>query len=517
MTEKIANKLITALLDKSAYDHSTYKITLLETHISWVILTGEFAYKIKKPVNLGFLDFSTVEKRHFYCNEELRLNSRLAPQLYLAVVTINGSKQKPYINGDGKVIEYAVKMRQFSQQTQFDRLLENNKLTEMQIDSLASTVAKFHSEAEIADKQSEYGNSETILTPAIENFTQIKKQHDFICDIDQLKQLEDWSYNYYYSHKNTFFHRKNNNYIRECHGDMHLRNIAYWQDEIVIFDCLEFDDKLRWIDVISEIAFSVMDLDERNKQHLAWRFLNAYLEYTGDYSAITVFRFYLVYRAMVRAKINCIQSQQIHADSLLQHKLIQNYNNYINLALNYTKTKQTKLIITHGLSGTGKTTLSQKVLEKKSLIRLRADIERKRLFGLDALSFSNSNLNSNLYSKVATDKTYQQLFKFAKPILQNGWSVIIDASFLDVKYRQQALLLAEQNNAQFIILDCHASKAKLQQRITTRLASKIDASEACHTVLEQQIKDYQPITTKEHKYTIQINTEHPLKDIQFLI
>ncbi|MFV1985250.1 MAG: aminoglycoside phosphotransferase, partial [Thiohalomonadales bacterium] len=310
MASKKHNQLITALLDKAAYDHVTDKIELIETHISWVILTGKYAYKIKKPINLGFLDFSTLKNRHFYCNEELRLNSRLAPQLYLAVVTINDSKHKPQINGNGSVIEYAVKMRQFPQHAQFDRLLEQGQLTKAHIDTLAKTIGNFHSSCKTADRQAVYGNPEIINTTVFENFKQIKQQTDFVFDIDKLEAIYKWSKSFCKHYENDFFLRKNKNFIRECHGDMHLRNIAYWQDQLLIFDCLEFDDNLRWIDVISEIAFIVMDLDVRNHQNLAWSFLNTYLEYTGDYAGIALLRFYLVYRAMVRAKVNCIQSRQ---------------------------------------------------------------------------------------------------------------------------------------------------------------------------------------------------------------
>jgi aminoglycoside phosphotransferase family enzyme len=271
MSSKPHNQLVTALLNKAAYDHKTDNIELLETHISWILLTGKYAYKIKKPLNLGFLNFSTLKKRHFYCEKELQINSRLAPQLYLSVVTINGSKKKPCINGEGTIIEYAVKMRQFPQQMQLDRILDEGLLTKNHIDQLAKTIAKFHSSANIADSQTEYGNPEIILQPVNENFKQIKQQNRFSNDSGKLKKIHNWSNDFSRIHENLFYERKNNNFIRECHGDMHLRNIAYWQNQILIFDSLEFDENLRWIDVINEIAFVVMDLDGRNQQELARR------------------------------------------------------------------------------------------------------------------------------------------------------------------------------------------------------------------------------------------------------
>ncbi len=517
MTNKPHNQLISAMLDKATYDHQTNNIELIETHISWVILTGKYAYKIKKPLNLGFLDFSTLNKRHYYCDEELRINSRLAPKLYLSVVTINGSKQQPHINGSGAIIEYAVKMRQFPQQAQLDKMLAQGLLTKSHMDELASIISKFHNSIEIAKLKTEYGNPEIILSQAIENFKQIKQQQNFVCNEKKLNELKNWTNDFYRLHKDSFIVRKNSNFIRECHGDMHLRNIAYWQNKILIFDNLEFDGKLRWIDVFSEIAFIVMDLDERNEHELSRRFLNAYLEKTGDYTGISILRFYLVYRAMVRAKIYCIQSQQEQITKPLKLELIKKHNSLINLALSYTRTKQPSLIIMHGFSGTGKTTLSQKLLEKKSIIRIRSDVERKRLFGLGALFNSHVSVDDNLYSSIATDKTYQHIFKLTKILLQNNYTALIDASFLSNKYRQQALQLAEQNNAQFIIIDCHANKDELQKRITKRLILNTDASEANYSVLDNQIKYHDVLTKKELDYAFHVNTEHSFKSLYKII
>ncbi len=513
MMNKPQNQLISAMLDKAAYDHQTDNIELVETHISWVILTGKYAYKIKKPLNLGFLDFSTLNKRHYYCDEELRINSRLAPQLYLSVVTINGSKQQPHINSNGAIIEYAVKMRQFPQQAQLDRMLAQGLLTKKHMDELASIVSTFHNNVEIAKSKTKYGSPEIIIAPVTDNFKQIKQQQNFVYDIEKLNTIQTWTDNFYQSHENLFFDRKNNNFIRECHGDMHLQNIAYWQNKIVVFDNLEFDDKLRWIDVFSDVAFIVMDLDERNKHELSRRFLNTYLEQTGDYFGISLLRFYLIYRAMVRAKIYSIQSQQGQVTKSLKLELIKKYKSHINLALSYTRTKQPSLIIMHGFSGTGKTTVSQKLLEKEFIIRIRSDVERKRLFGLDALSNSQVALGDNLYSSSATDKTYQHIFKITKILLQENYTVLIDASFLSEKYRQQALQLAEQNNARFIIINCHANKDKLEKRITKRLKLNADASEADCSVLDNQIKHHDLLTTKELSYAFHVNTEHSIKNI----
>ncbi len=511
MTNKPNNQLISALLQSDAYEHLTTKIELYETHISWIILTGKYVYKIKKPLKFGFLDFSTLKKRHFYCNEELRLNARLAPQLYLAVVPITGSLKTPKINAKGLIVEYAVKMRQFSQQTQLDRLLEQDKLNPIYINSLAKIVANFHEHCDIADIQSNYGNPSLIIKTANENFNEIRQHKNL--DLDDLTKLEQWGNQFYKSNKQIFISRKKNHHIRECHGDMHLGNIAIFENKLLIFDCLEFNDKLRWIDVISEIAFTIMDLNVKNQYNVAWNYLNTYLEYTGDYSGMALLRFYLVYRAMVRAKINLIQSDS-HDPS--NDNFIKKYTDYIKLALNYINPKKSYLIIMHGLSGSGKTALSEEILKNTPIIRLRSDIERKRLFNLDIHTNSHSVINGNLYTKEATEKTYQYLFELASLMLTHNWSVLIDASFLSKSHRLQAQQLASKNNAKFIILDCKATDSILHKRISKRKLLNNDASEANHEVLNNQIQYYIPLSDDELKYTYLVNTKKSIKNIQQL-
>ncbi len=516
MTNKPNHHLISALLKSSAYEHLTTKIELYETHISWVILTGKYAYKIKKPLKFGFLDFSTLKKRHFYCNEELRLNARLAPQLYLSVVPITGSLKKPKINAKGLIVEYAVKMRQFSQENQFDHLLKQKKLIPIHIKTLANIIADFHQHCSVADKQSSYGDPIAIINTANENFEEIMQQKQSNFNNDDLTQLKNWTNNFYKLNKQEFILRKNNHCIRECHGDIHLCNIAVWNDKPLIFDCLEFNDKLRWIDVISEVAFTVMDLNFRNQHKFAWCFLNTYLEHTGDYTGMVLLRFYLVYRAMVRAKINYIQSLQSQNHDLPKSDFLKNHTNYTKLALSYTNLKQPYLIIMHGLSGSGKTALSEEILKNTPIIRLRSDVERKRLFDLDAQTNSHSVIGGNLYTKEATEKTYQHLFKLTSLMLAHNWNVLIDASFLSKSHRQQAQQLATKNNAKFIILDCKATDSILHERISKRMLLKNDASEASHDVLNNQIQHYISLSDDELKYTYLVNTKKSIKNIQQL-
>jgi aminoglycoside phosphotransferase family enzyme len=278
--------LISALQNKEAYDHPVDNISLRETHISWVLLTGHYAYKIKKPVDFGFLDFSTLEKRKYYCEEEVRLNGRLAPQLYLGVVPVCGNISSPRINGQGPILEYAVKMRQFDTTKEFDVLLASGKLTKEHMNETARVLADFHANIAIADIQSSFGTPEAIQQPALENFEQINQLGEDWLSQHQLKkplaQLHQWANKKYYQLENTLQERKKNDFIRECHGDLHLRNIVIYENKVTPFDGIEFNPNLRWIDVMSELAFLLMDIEDHNRFDLSRRLLNNYLGITGE-------------------------------------------------------------------------------------------------------------------------------------------------------------------------------------------------------------------------------------------
>jgi len=498
--------LITALCDGKIYGQPGADIQLLQTHISYVFLTGRYAYKIKKPVNLGFLDFSTLDKRHHYCEEELRLNRRLAPQLYLEVVPITGSPAHPVLGCAGTAIEYAVKMAEFPQQARLDHVLAQGGLTSAQIDALASQIAVFHNSIAVAGSDSMFGTPARVLQPALENFEQIRPLLDDTNDLAALDELQSWTQREYTALEPAFAQRKQDGFIRECHGDLHLANIALVNGAITIFDCIEFNDNLRWIDVLSEIAFLVMDLMDRNRPEFAYRALNAYLELSGDYSGLGVLRFYLTYRAMVRAKVATIRLHQAGLGQSERTAIFRNYRSYIQLAQKFTAPPRPALLITHGLSGSGKTTWSQSILESLGAIRIRSDVERKRLFGLSAESPSQSGVASGLYAADATHLTYQHLAKLAQAIVAAGFTVLVDATFLQQSQRSLFRELAQAMGVPFVILDFQAVPATLRQRIVQRRHAAQDASEADLAVLEHQYATQQPLAPDELPLTIPFMT-----------
>ncbi len=493
-------QLIKSLQTPEIYNHAIDKFEVIETHSAWVLLTGPYAYKIKKPVNFGFLDFSTLEKRRHYCEEELRLNQRLAPELYIGLITITGNENTPQLNHDSNVIEYAVKMVQFPQENQLDKVLvSQGGLSTQHIKKLAKQLAEFHQRIPYTGSKTSFGSPQSINQPVKENFEQIRPLLTSQQDLSLLKALENWSNATYKKNTHHFQDRKINGHIRECHGDMHLANIALINNKIVFFDCLEFNKNLRWIDTISEISFLFMDFDNRNQKQLSNCLINTYLETCGDYQGMILFRFYLVYRAIVRAKVAILRATQSNITFDKKSAAKAQCRRYLALAQQYTEKHPTPIIITYGLSGSGKSTLSQLLLENYRAIRIRSDVERKRLFKHD------------LYSSNTSQKTYQHLVKQTRTIIEAGFPAIIDAAFLKQAQRKQFCLLAEQLNVPFIILHTNASTKQLKQWIDDRSKDPSNVSDADHNVLKQQLTHHEPLNKQEKQHTITVDTEHPIE------
>lgn len=499
--------LIQGLMKPETFNPPVQRPLLIETHISWVIIAEPYAYKIKKSINLGFLDFSSLEKRLHFCKEELRLNQRLAPHIYLSVIPITGTVQEPQWNGTGTPIEYAIKMIAFPQDTQLDRLLSTGLLTPQIIDALAGHIAHFHTHTDRADKDSEYGEPEIICQPVKENFQQIRTQVKSVSISQSLDKLEEWSRTTSKSLLQLFTARKANGFIRECHGDLHLRNIAWVENKPLLFDCIEFSPILRWIDVISDVAFLVMDLQDRKQPRLAQRLLNKYLEFTGDYSALYILRYYLTYRAMVRAKIDVIRANQDGISSNEKMEAEEGFYEYLKLALHYIEPTKPQIIITRGLSASGKSTVSQELLEHIGAIRIRSDVERKRLNGIQPEETENFEIDKGMYSKEATERTYTKLAELTAQIIDAGYTVIVDGVFSNDEQRQLFRSLAVKSNVPFTILQCTASIKTLRKRITERKGGVSDANLA---VLERQYAKWTQLQDNEFESTLTIDTENPV-------
>jgi uncharacterized protein len=465
--------LIQSLLDPARYPHPAGRVELVETHISWVLLAGDYAYKFKKPVVLPFLDYGTVDKRRACCAAELRINRRYAPDTYLAVVDFDG--------------EPAVQMRRFAEADRLDHVCARGKLTPEHLADLARRLAEFHATAAVAGAGVRFGEPAQVLAPALENFEELERL--LPAEGERLARLKAWTRAEHSAKLDAFARRKAERHVRECHGDLHLGNLVLLDGRPTPFDAIEFNDDFRRIDVAAEIAFTYLDLLDHGQPGLAAWFLNEWLSWSGDYDALAVLRFYAVYRAMVRAKVAAIQGQDAEAAE------------YLAMAETLTVPPPAKLTITFGLSGSGKTTAAKAALladARAATIRLRSDVERKRLFGLapDAAS------GGNIYGPEATVRTFAHLLALAEAILADGWPVLVDAAFLKRAERDDFRDLAARLGIPFAILACDAPSDELRRRLTARSG---DASEATVEVLEQQMRWIEPLGEDERRLALKPN------------
>ncbi len=495
-------RLIEALQDASRFDHPVDRFELHETHISWVLLTGPFAYKIKKPVDLGFLDFSTLEARKHYCEEELRLNRRLAPQLYRDVIAITGSLDNPQLGGTGPAFEYAVRMVEFPQAALLDRVQAAAGLTPTHADAMARMVAEFHTGAVVASPDQPHGEPDLVFQPVRENFVQIDPLLEAPAERARLERLRDWSINRYRELHDTLVRRKTTGHVRECHGDLHLGNMLLEGDRVFAFDCLEFSPALRWIDVQSDLAFLLMDLVEHDADALARRLLDGYLAQTGDYEGLVLQPFYQVHRALVRAKVAAIRLGQAGGDGRELH-------DYLALADRLRKPRQPFLLITHGLSGCGKSFISQALVERLGAIRLRSDVERKRLHGRTTDSTTPEADKAVVYGREASARTYDRLAELAHTVLASDTPVIVDATFLQQDQRRRFETLANELRVPFAILDIQAPDELLAERVAHRATDGLDPSEADADVVKRQRAACEALDDAESGRSIPVDGAEP--------
>ncbi|MFV3406860.1 AAA family ATPase [Pseudomonas sp. NY15463] len=502
----MSQALISALQNPALYPHPVEGFTLIETHISWVLLTGEYAYKIKKPMNFGFLDFTTLEQRGHFCNEELRLNQRLTEGLYLEVLPITGSAEAPQIGGEGVAIEYALKMRQFPEGQMLNTLQANGELNAGHIDQMAQQIAEFHLQAPKVPVDHPLGSPDAVMAPVEQNFEQIRPFLTDAADLQQLDNLQAWAQDSFKRLHGLFEARKANGFIRECHGDIHLGNATLIDGKVVIFDCIEFNEPFRLTDVYADIAFLAMDLEDRGLKCLSRRFISQYLELTGDYAGLELLNFYKAYRALVRAKV-ALFSLSPDSDGVQRATTLRTYRNYANLAESYAAIPSRLLAITHGVSAVGKSHVAMRLVESLGAVRVRSDVERKRLFG-EQPAAANGQLQTGIYAQEASAATYAHLHQLATTILRAGFPVVLDATYLKHAQRQAAAEVASQTGVPFLILDCHAPEAVITSWLAQRQVENVDPSDATLEVVKAQQASREPLDAQELQQCTPVDTQH---------
>jgi len=498
MAYEPASQCIQSLLRPEAFSHPVTEIDVLETHISWVILTGQFAYKIKKPVDLGFLDFTTLRLRKHYCEEEVRLNRRWAPDLYLGVVEVRGSDLSAKIGGGGPIIDYAVKMVQFPQSARLDEQLAAGALDDVDMRSAAKMLATAHRHANIKTLDI----TESIEKPMQDNFTELAKYHDSTT----LQQLKEWTSGELGRLQTMLVYREEHDFIRECHGDLHLANLVRLESGITAFDCVEFSAVLRDIDVMSDVAFLVMDLVAHQRIDLAYKFLNRYLELSGDYGGIELLDLYFVYHCLIRAKIASIRidnlgdASEARADNdELLHEL--------EVARQFISRPRPTIVAMHGFSASGKTSISGRLMLALPAIRIRSDIERKRIYGYGESEHSKSSVDQGIYTTGASQVVYERLADLTSTIVKSNHTAIVDASFLKLADRKRMLDLAEDLGVTLLVVDTQASHPVLIERLQNRNNCESEVSEADINVLHHQFSAADTLNAGESIKIITVDTE----------
>ncbi|HTV95506.1 MAG TPA: AAA family ATPase [Steroidobacteraceae bacterium] len=492
---------IRELLLPSAYPHEVGEIRLRETHVSWVVLTGTIAYKLKKPIKLDFVDMRLLSQRRTLCQEELRLNRRLAADLYLDVVPITRDDRGAHVGGSGEALEYAVRMKQFEAAQELPALLARRDVSYTEMAALARRLADFHGGAPRCEDIGDLDHGERTSRSILGTLATLIAHRPAHIGAAELAHLIDWTHDTLHALSSSIAERQAGGFVRECHGDLHAGNIVRWDETLTPFDCLEFDRALRCIDVVSDIAFLFMDLVSHRREDLAHQFLSSYLEVTGDYAGIRGLPLYAVHRALVRAMVDALSAEQRPRDHFDERVLAR-----LRTAAGFTRAARPTLYIMHGPSGSGKSWLSERLVPLIGAVRIRSDVERKRLPSASSPE-ERAGASSTLYSREMRERIYRILTDRAQGPLEAGMRVIVDATFLERTHRQAFLELARRLDARFVIVTCIADKAEMVRRIHSRAGR--DPSDADVAVLEAQIDHLQPLDADEEHHAIRVDTTVP--------
>ena len=492
--------LIHQMQQPQFYPHPVKQpIELVQTHVSYVLLTGDFAYKLKKAVNFGFLDYSTLEKRKHFLEEEINMNSAIAPELYLEVVPITLVGDRFVLGGEGEPIEYALKMRQFPQENLFINLFEAGKLSIEQMEELGKIVAQFHENAVTNDYIRSFGTVAKIREALDENYQQTQQYVGKVQTQQQLTETKAFTDSFFAERADLFQARIEHHKIKECHGDLHLKNICLWQDKIQLFDRIEFNEPFRFVDVMYDVAFTVMDLDARGRKDFGNAFLNTYLEQTGDWKGLQLLPLYLSRQAYVRAKVTSFLLDDPAIPEKVKQEASQTATDYYKQAWQYTQPNQGKLILMSGLSGSGKTTVAKAIARKTGAIQIRSDAVRKHLAGI-SLDETGSN---EIYTPEMNQKTYDRLLELGILLAKEGFSVILDAKYDRLALRQPVIAAAKSNHLSLQIVNCTAPMEVLRDRLNSR---NNDISDATADLLASQQAKAEEFTPEEKSYVTTLDT-----------
>lgn len=485
--------VLKSLLKPDAYPEPTTRVELVQTHVSWIFLTDTHAYKIKKPVDLGFLNFSTIDRRRFYCNEEIKYNSRLSPDIYEGVVELRQINGGAGFRGTGQILDYAVKMKRLPAERMLDRLVTDNNVSAAELRDVARVIAEFHRVIPTSAAISEYGRPDRIRFNWIENFEQATAFENTTLPAPERETVRSWVWSFMEQHAGLFTERVDRGFIRECDGDIHLENICLTDRKVYIFDCIEFSDRLRCCDTAADVAFLLMDLDFRDRPDLSKELLSTYVDVSGDSGMLALLDFYKVYRAFVRGKIESFHSIDTGIDQQQRSNAVSRAIRYFRLARGYIERSRLRptLFITCGLMGCGKSTLAAQLSFELGIAAFNSDTTRKQMAGIPSETTVCDTFGQGLYSEQITRETYNELLKLAEVEIEAGRSVIVDACFIHRQQRQQFADLARRYGIRLVILLVSCSEPINRRRLSQRVASGRSVSDGRAELLTSQRKTFE--------------------------
>jgi uncharacterized protein len=483
------------------YPSPVAPVQLIQTHVSYVLLTGQYAYKLKKPVDFGFLDYSSLEKRKHFCEEELRLNQRAAAELYLEVLpitkTVTGAGVRYHLAGSGEVVDYTVKMRQFPQGALLTELFDRDQLTDELLQQLARVIAEFHLSTYTDDRIRSFGEVAQVREAFDQNFEQTVHYIGGPQTQQQFDETQAYCDRFFAEKQELFVDRMRNNWIRECHGDSHLRNICYWQGKLLLFDCIEFNEPFRFVDVMFDIAYIVMDLEARHRPDLSALFLNSYVEQTGDWEGLQVLPIYVSRQTYVRAKVTSFLLDDPTVPESEKQKAFATAATYYRMAWDYTQPRQGRLFVMSGLSGSGKSTTARHLAKRLGAIHIRSDAVRKHLAGIPL----HQRGGNEWYTPEWNQKTYDRLLNLGIKLANQGYTVVLDAKYDRQQWRSAVVDVATTHHLPLQILHCTAPPEVLRDRVQQRTG---DIADATADILAQQ--QLEPFSPTEQPYVITIDT-----------
>lgn len=504
--------LLKSLLQPGAYPDPTGDVCLIQTHVSWIFLAGKFAYKIKKPVDFGFLNFSTLDRRMFYCQEEVRLNRRLCPEIYLGVIPLRATAAGAAFHGDGPVIDYAVKMIRLPAERMADQLLAQGELTVAEVRRIAATVAEFHRRAERSREIDSYGSLEAIGRNWAENFRQTEEFAGITIARTELRRLRKWVEDFMVTKAELFAGRVAGGFIRECDGDIHLENICL-TDRVCIFDCIEFNNRFRYTDTAADIAFTLMDLEYHGRRDLAGIFLQEYLAASGDLGAVPLVGFYCIYRAFIRGKVESFRLKDPDIPVEEKTAAMERAVRYFRLARGYILRERfaPALITLCGLTGSGKSTVAAALATELGLEIVSSDRIRKELAGVPLHHHALDDYGAGLYSPAGNEATYRELIARADSLLAAGQGVIVDATCRRMVDRATLRAVADRHAAPLYVVVTEAPPEVIRQRLADRLRQGSSVSDGRWEIYLRQKEEFEPVLASEGKLVV-IDSSAPLHD-----